>query len=258
MGIMDMFSNVFGSNQQPQNPAAAPAGTPPTPGQIPANPSAAATPGQGAVPAGSGTPPVTPAPDANKSPLDAFTDLWKPVETKPGDQPPGYNFNVDPSKLMEAAGKVDFSKVVTPETLQKIAAGGEAGVAASLEAMNRMSQTVYAQSALASTKIVEQALARAEEKFAAQVPGLIKSHQVSDSLRSDNPALSHPAAQPILQALQSQLTQKFPSATVAEIKEMANNYFAAFATSAVPAKVDPVAEAKAKKDAGTDWSTFLQ
>lgn len=234
MSIMD---KLFGTPAPKQEPAQAAA---PTPGNIPPESANATTPGNSVVPA------------AAESPLDQFSDLWKPVENQNANS---NLLNFDPTKVMEAASKVDFSRVVTPEVMQKIASGGEEGVKAMMNAMNSMSQTVYANSAAATAKIVEQAVSKAREQFQSELPSLIKRHNVSDSLREENPAFSHPAAQPILSALEHQLTQKHPNATSTELRDMAKQYLSSFASAANPQA--PKETEKSGKAGEFDWSTFL-
>lgn len=116
--------------------------------------------------------------------------------------------NVDPQKLMEAARKTDFSKAISSNQLEAIAGGGQEAVAAFASAMNSVAQTVYANSALATTKIVEQALMKAQQQYDAKIPGLIKRQTVSDTLRTENPMFSNPAVQPLISALEAQLAVK--------------------------------------------------
>jgi hypothetical protein len=157
----------------------------------------------------------------------------------------------DPTKMLEAARKVDFSKSIPPEVLAKITAGGPEAAGAFAQALNDVSQRAYAQSSFASTKIVEAALAKFQEGIDSRLPGQIKRHQVSDSLRESNPALQHPAAAPIMEALQAQLSVKFPNATVNELKDMAGDYLTKFAGLAGPQKkADAV-------PAGEDWDKFF-
>lgn len=251
---MSFLASLFsGNGQQQQQPAPA-VDQKPTPGNIPA---------------GTGTNNTPPGVDTNnqqqtqkqddkqnQSPLDQFKDLWKNDPNPDAANAPQGFLNADPQKIMEAASKVDFAKVITPELATRIKAGGEDGFMASMEAMNKMNQASYANSSIAATKIVEAALAKAQEKFTAQIPDLIKKHQVGDSLRTENPALSHPAAQPILTALQQQFTTKFPNATVAEINQMAKDFLVSFATATNPQK--PTDETGGgKKGKEEDWMSWL-
>lgn len=198
--------------------------------------------------------------EATKNPLDAFKDLWETPKTDPNAPIQENMFNVDPVKLREAAGKVDFSQVVTPDVRAAIAKGGEEGVAASLNAMNSMSQTLYAQSALATTKIVERAINEAHSKWNADLPGHIKRHNVGNSLREENPALNHEAVKPLTSALEAQFVQKFPNATAAEINAMAKDYLKQTFQAVFPDMKETPKEAPGakKKPAETNWDEFLE
>jgi hypothetical protein len=235
---MSIFANLFGSAPATPAPAAAPPQQPQQPTQ--------AQPGNIPDPA---LPPQTPeAPEA--SPLDQFKDLWQPSDNQTNSNAP--LLNVDPKKLAEAARKTDFAKMINPQMFEKIQAGGPEAAQAFAQAMNQVAQGVYAQSAFASSKIVEAAVAKAREQMLAEMPAQFKSQQVSESLRTENPALSHPAAQPIISAVKAQLQTKFPSASASELTAMAKQYLQNFASAAAP---QPKAAVDSKsKD--TDWSLF--
>lgn len=239
---MDMFK--FGSSnppapQQNQQPA--------QPGNISPNPPALqAVPGQG-------TTPVTDTPaseSTSKSPLDQYTDLWKTDANQT--TTPAPLFNVDQNKLLEAASKNDFSKVLSPELVQKIQSGGADAMQAMLQAMNQMSQNVYAQNAFATTKILEQALEKQAKAFEEKLPSIIKSQNVSDNLRNENPIFKHPAAATMLDSLKAQVAIKYPDATAQEQMKMAQDYLISFAQVASPA----AATKSESKSGEVDWSRF--
>lgn len=236
---MTFFSNIFGSPSTSSTAA-------------PAAPTAAST---APTPAPTATPTPTPTPDPTTvSPMDQFKSLWEPVETQGTDTtlPQNIFAGADPAKMLEAARKVDFSKSIPPEVLTKITAGGPEAATAFAQALNDVSQRAYAQSSFASTKMIEQALAKFQEGLNSRLPGQIKQHAVADSIRELNPALQHPAAAPIMEALQSQMAVKYPNATVAEIRDMASQYLTAFAGSALPQKkADPV-------PASENWEKFFE
>lgn len=246
MSITQSIMSMFGAQ-----PAPAPTSQPTPPGNIPPTAAATGTPSSGAAP--NGTIPPNPEPAKEATPLDAFAELWKNEPPKEGETPPGVFGNVDPKRFMEAAAKVDFSKAITPETLQAIQAGGEEGVKAFAAAMNSVAQNVYAQASFASTKITEQALEKARQAFIAEIPNHIRASTASESLRAENPIFSHPAAAPILGAVQSQLAVKFPQASAAELTAMAKTYLENFASGVSPKKV----EEPSSKTKETDWSSFL-
>ena len=261
-GIMSMFANAFGGSG---NPAPNPTPNPGAPGNLPKDaPATGATPNgaapNGQIPPDTGTTLELNADGTPKepTPFAEFADLWQPNKTDPNAPPvqTGVFGEIDPKKFMEAAGKIDFSKVVTPEMLTAISSGGEAATAAFAQAMNKVAQGVYAQSAFATTKIVEQALNKSKETFLAELPQHIKKETVSGSLRAENPIFSNPAVQPIISALEAQMTVKYPNASAGEITAMAKQYVEALGTSFAPKpKVD--ATAPKNKKGETDWSTFL-
>jgi len=186
--------------------------------------------------------------------FDKFNDIWKPVESPAGD-PNASLFNVDPKQLMAAAQKIDFSSAISPTQLQAISQGGEGAVKAFAQAMNSISQTVYAQNAMTTTKIVEQATKQAREAMLKELPQHIKLQAVNDNLRTENPALNHPAAAPILGALQQQLTVKYPNASATEISSMAKQYLEGFAGTF--AKQPDQNNQTQAKPGETDWSAYL-
>lgn len=191
--------------------------------------------------------------EAPVSPMDQYKDLWEPVATQgvDGTLPANLFAGANQGKMLEAARKVDFAKSIPPEVLAKITAGGPDAAGAFVQALNDVSQRAYAQSSFASTKIVEAALAKFQEGLDNRLPSQIKKHQVSDSIRESNPALMHPAAAPIMEALQAQLTVKFPNATVAELRKMSGDYLSNFSQMANPVapKQVPVSE---------DWDSYFK
>lgn len=181
--------------------------------------------------------PTPAAPPA--SPMDSWKDLWQPVAaSKEVDTtlPANMFAGTDPVKMLESARKVSFADQIPAEVLAKITAGGPEAAAAFMAALNDVGQRSYAQSSFATTKIVEAALQKFQEGMENRLPSAIKKHQVSDTIRQSNPALQHPAAAPILEALQNQFTVKYPNATVEEIKDMASRYLVQFSTLANPPK----------------------
>ena len=245
MSVGQMFQNLFGGA-----PASQPANPMPQPGNLPAAPA----PGMAADPANPNVPAAqTNAPSAPLEGLDKFNDLWKPAESPAGDTS-NPMFNVDPKQLMDAAKKIDFAKVIQPAQLQAISQGGEGAVQAFAAAMNQVAQTVYAQSAHATSKIVEQAITNSQTQFLNELPQHIKRQSVSETLRADNPALTHPAASPILGALEQQMTQKFPNASSMEISRMAQEYLVSF-SNAMQKPAPAPTPSSGSKDA--DWSAYL-
>jgi hypothetical protein len=266
MGILDIFKqavNPAPASVQATNPNVNPGIDPNlptnnmgTPGNIPPAANTNSGTAFSGVTAPNGTVPATNDATAAASPLDEFAKLWDTDPNAASGATPYFNVNME--ALNKAAAGQDFTSGITPEHLAAIAGGGEGAVKAFADAINASSRDVYARSALATTKIVESALAKAETKFNASVPGMIKQHGLQDGLRSENPAFSHPAAQPIIGALEKQLTQKYPNATANELRNMATQYLTSFSAAIGTPTTNAATHASGgSKPSEMDWTTFL-
>lgn len=249
MSIMSMFSNIMGAaTPVQQQQAATSAMQQQTPG--------AGNPGN--IPQGSdnqnSTNPTVPA--DQQGPLDQFKDLWQPVQTDPSKQTTGILGNVDPAKVMEVAGKTDFSKVISQDTLAKINAGGPEAMGAMMEAMNKMAQVAYANSAIAASKMVEQAAGKMEERFKADLPGEFKRLNLSSSLRDENPIFQNPAISPLISAMETQFAQKFPQASQSELNKMAKDYMLQVGSAFNPTQSQQATQTQNQKG-NEDWTKFF-
>lgn len=257
---MNIFQTLFGG-QQPAGGAAQQAPVQqqaPTPGNIPPNAAQAlastATPQtapNGVVP---GTTDIT-SPVA-KSGLDQFAELFNTVPPKDGEGPQPL-FNVSIEKIRENAAKQNFAANMTPERIQKMAAGGAEGVAEMMAVINEVAQNAYAHSTLTATRLIEGGLEKGGYAKLDDVKSNIRQSAVDVTLRDSNPIFSHPATAPILETMKSNLLQKFPNASPTEIAAMANQYLTEFIGAAQAPQVAAQAATKAKATAGEDWSNFL-
>lgn len=250
---MSIFESIFGGAKQPQQ--AAQPQTPPTNNPAQNQPPQPAHSSAGAAPNG-----VIP-PEGNKgseqSPLDKFNKLWE-TEAPSKENDPAQNQGPTPQQMMEAATKVDFSRVIDPENLKKIVAGGEDAATALVAILNKHGQTVYGQSAVVAQKLVEKAVEQAELKFAEKVPDLVRRHSARDSLVSENPAFKDPAVSTLVEMVQSQLTLKYPNASASELKQLAQEYFTGAATKLAPPKKSESNNPSRKKDAEVDWDDWFK
>jgi len=247
---MSVFDRIFGAKAQ-NIPTPQPGVTnnlatnpPPTPPQ-----SSAQTAPNGAVPAGSQNPPE------NKSPEDKYANLWETPATDPNAPAGGASDNqLTPEKMLEAAGKVDFKRVLDQDSLKKIAAGGDEAMAALADLLNKTAQTVYGQSTVVAQKLIESQVSKARDEFTAQLPGLVKKQTMQESLLTENPAFKKPSVAPVVTAIQNQLATKFPNATAAELNSMAKEYLKQAAEDFNPT---PVKEPTAA-ERGTDWDKWVE
>lgn len=244
MSIFDIFT----PKQQPAQPAVAPA----TEGNIPPQ----TTPATQATPATdpNGVVPANPAPiEKDHSPMADFKTLWDTVPTDPNNPlEPAAAKPLDPAELQTVMAKANFAKAVTPEMMAAINAGGEGAGAAFTQAMNAVVQGAMVQSTLINEQLTTKAVQAAVAAAEAKIPGLVREQSTQAHIQDANPVFSNPAIKPVIDATRTQLMQKNPNMTPAEINEQLNNFVTAMTETFNPAAPATSAE-------GTqDWEKFLQ
>ena len=249
--------NLFAPQQPQQQAPAQQQAVQPTPGNMP-------PPNNGTM-QGGGTEPNGAIPgnaqkgDKSQEPsLEQFAKLWEPNTVDPNAPKQTNFFDMDPKKLQETAGKMDFTKMVNPEHFQKIAAGGEEAGKAFQMAMKELGSGMYAQNMLTMTKVVEAALNDQSEKMNKQFGDQLKLHTVGEGLGSKNHAFNNPAVRPFVESIKKQLAEKHPSATPQELTDMAENYFTAAAGAFGTKKVDETKGAGDKSASGIFESDFAE
>jgi hypothetical protein len=188
------------------------------------------------------------------SPEDKFKDLWKNEPVDPNKKPDEQQ-GLTPEQMLQAASKVDFTKVIDKELLAKITAGGEDATTALIQALNRTAQQTYAQTTLVADKLITAQVEKAKEDFAKQVPDLIRRQRVQDGLILENPAFKDPAVAPVVGLIQNQLAEKFPTATADELQKMAIEYFSGAAQKLVKPKTS--GNTSTKENTDDDWEDWL-
>jgi hypothetical protein len=272
MPLPNILANLFNSTPAPA-PAAAPAsGTAPAAGKSAVAPAAGAAPAAGTIEnpgAGdvkAGTIPANQQQDGKAasgtpSPLDDFSDLWDTGGNKGG--PKKFSLNVDPKAISEAAKKIDFRKVVSPELAAK-ALAGDAEAFTSI--INTVGQAGFANSFIANSRFMEKNFQDFEAALLERIPNEIKRHNLSDTSFSDNPALNHKAAAPLLRAIQQQFAEKHPDATTAQLQEMSKKYFATFLQEVAGKSGDGTQDANSqdsqsrrgkKQPVQVDWDKYM-
>lgn len=201
------------------------------------------------------------------SPLANYADLWKVDPPAAGSNPqqrPSLvpQMNIDAGKIMEAARGMDFTKGIDADILGRAAKGNDAEALAQL--ISSVAQNAYAQSALATTNIVRSAMEIQDRNFNQHVmPSVLRKFAVSSAV-AENPMAGIPAAAPMLQALETQLSTKYPQASPAEIKQHAATYLEGFAQEVVRAnggtivpKDNPNGNPLGARTSETDWEQYF-
>jgi hypothetical protein len=210
--------------------------------------------------------PAAPAPDpANPvSHLAQFEGLWQtatdangkpiPIAADPLAQP---TFQLDPAKINESIGKIDFAASIPPETLGKISAGGQEAVTAFAEALNIGLRNAVAGLTLSQGQMLNQAIAANNQRITTSLPAHIKRTQLLDSAE-DDPVFKHPAVQPLVNSLKQMQLAKNPNASAAEINALVANYIRGLGAAVHETSPEVVNSRKQQAKGEQDWSSFLE
>mgnify|MGYP006348495291 FL=1 len=218
-----------------------------------------AAPAPAPVPAPAPTP--APAPAPTPSPLDDLAKIWDTPLTADGKPvPPPVNplsqplFNFDPTKINDAASKMDFTGSIPAETITK-APGGDA--AAFADALNTAVRSAVAGMTLSQGNLINQALLANNARIENALPNQINRARLLETSPEDNPIFSHPAVAPLAQTLKQMAFSKDPNASPAEITKQVNGFLTGLAeaiSSTSPARKAELATRDAAS--GTDWNNW--
>lgn len=247
MGILDMFKSAPVAT--PVTPAT-PATTPPQQGNIPAVPTVTVDPNN----------PTAPIADSvsvevkDDSPLAPFKGLWETIPNENKDDVTATGpVPLEHAAVQKVMAKADFSKVITPEQLAAITAGGEEAAAALPEMMNAIVREAMTHTTLINDQLTQKAVTAALAVEKAKIPALLREQQATDHAKNANPIFKNSAVKPIVEATQAQLLQKFPNATANEITTMTQDFIIAMGKEFAPKVTDDIAET-----GGTNWDMFIE
>lgn len=160
------------------------------------------------------------------SPLDSFTDMF--TIKNDGSAPPKDPFseplfNLDPKKLGEATGKMEFTRGIDPALVQKALQGDAASF---LGILNTVSRNAFTAALSTTVGMTERGFGSFKERYDNTLDGRFRDYQVN-SMQSTNPALKHPAAAPVIAGIKQMIASQNPNMAPAEVQSQAEAYFLA-------------------------------
>lgn len=262
---MAFLSGIFGSSTPA--PAAAPAAAP-----VAATPPAAAAIQQ--QPAGGLNPAANPAtmPGAEGQPnaggpvalthattLDAFSNLFKAAPANPNVQrQPTLNdpilAPIDPAAFQEQVKSANFAAAIPQDVLSRAVSGD---VGAFQEAIAIATREAFTAASTMAHGLAESSSREAARRVDAGLDVRVRNNLIRTQ-NSDNPALQHPSAAPMVNAVKAQIAAQNPQLSPQDVQQAAENYFTNFvATFQQPAKQQATQAAATTAKAG-DFSYLLE
>jgi hypothetical protein len=136
-------------------------------------------------------------------------------------------FDTDMKGWEGAMKNVDLVAGIEPENVQK-ALAGDANMF--MDIIQQVSRTAMHNAAFMSTKVAGSGFNTNMENFSKTIPDMINNHQYNTMWQGDA-VMNHESAQPMVQALTTQLRGQFPQATPQEIQQHVQQYFKTFSES---------------------------
>lgn len=203
--------------------------------------------------------------DEGKSPLDGYKDLWQlSKDTKVTPQSLVPTFTMDMTKLQTAAGNLDFTKNLDPETIQGALKGDPQALA---KALNSTAQSGFAHAVAATGTIIKEALQQQSDTFfKTVVPDMFRRERISQGVNDANPAFSDPALAPLVQATERQMAQKYPQASAAEITKHTQDFLSGMASAIVRGNKQQITDVPSLDNTSiygnmggtTDWDNWIK
>ena len=235
MGIMDLFKPQPTTNQ-PAQPAQPGATTPPAAKtDLSANPPAAGP--DGKMP---GTDPN------NQNPLDVYSKMFDNANNNSDIQAP--TFKIDPKVLSEVSGKMDFTKGINGEVLQKATSGD---VNALLDIIKTVGQNSYRAAIEHNTALTDTFLTTRGDFEKKSLERGVKS-QLTASELSNAPNYNHPVVKAELNRIANQFAAANPDASPQEVAKAAQKYI-----SDLQSALNPEAKKGSSEEGEMDWSKYL-
>lgn len=199
-------------------------------------------------------------PNKNKgptSPLDDFKDMFKVDPNKKAAADPFSEklFTLDPQKLAAGTAKLDFTRNLNPELVGKALQGDSQAFS---QVLNQAIQGSFSMAVQAITGMVENGISRNNERFNSVLEGRFRDFSI-DSTESNNPALKHPAAKPVLAAIKKHIAAQDTSLSAADVNKRAEEYFLAMGSAMTSIQTDGQNKDKTKPGSGSDvdWENLF-
>lgn len=165
-------------------------------------------------------------------PMAELESLWQPNVDKDGKVIPDENEdlgtympNLDNKKLQVMVDKMNFTDGITKEEIDAIKAGGEEALGAFANMINRAGRSSFTRAFTASSKLAEQGITRAQERFMKGIPNQVRDMMVENGLNDAVGLTQNPMFKPLVSQVKTQFMKKFPKATPAEVNDGVKKYF---------------------------------
>lgn len=187
-----------------------------------------------------------------ENPLDTYAKLFDNAAKNSDIQAP--NFSIDPKIIGEVAGKLDFTKGLSPEVMAKANSGD---AAAMVELINTVGRNAYSASLEHTTKLTDTHLGQRSEFESRKTKAAVRSSMTAEAFAA-NSNLQHPVVRRELNRIAADFAKspEYADATPQQIATDALAYFNEIHNAMNPADPSKSKEGKAKP-AEVDYMKYV-
>lgn len=187
---------------------------------------------------------------AGENPLDVYAKMFENASKNSEVAAP--DFSLDPKVLGEVSRKMDFTKGVNPETLQKATTGD---VSALMDIIKTVGQNSYRAAIEHSTALTDTHLkTRGEFESKRLEAGVNK--KLTESALSNAPNYNHPVVKAELNRIAGQFAAANPDASPQQVAEAAQKYLMDLHSALNPSAGKPGSK-EPKGEEEMDWTKYL-
>lgn len=181
------------------------------------------------------------------NPLDSYAKMFEDAAKNSGIQAP--EFKLDDKVVDEVSSKMDFTKSIPPELMEKAMAGD---AKAFLAVIQVTTQQAYKAAIQHGTSLTDTFLNQRSAYDQSRINSGVRE-QLTNQALSDSPNFDHPVIKQELNRIASQFARANPDASPQEIAAAAKKYWGDIAGALNPASPSN----SPKKDQGFDWTKYM-
>lgn len=180
-----------------------------------------------------------------ENPLDIYSKMFENAAKNSDIQAP--DFSLDPKVVNEVSSKLDFTKEVPPELMEK-ALGGD--TKALLSVIQQTSQNAYKAALQHGTALTDTFVKQRSDYDQKTINSGVKRELTTHAL-SDAPNFNHPVVRQELNRVAAQFAKANPDASPQEIAKSAQQYITDLSSALNPAAP------KKELEGEMDWAKYL-
>lgn len=186
----------------------------------------------------------------NQNPLDVYKKMFENANANAEVEAP--KFSLDPKVVSDVSRKMDFTRGINPETMQKATSGD---VNALLDIIKTVGQNTYRAALEHNTALTDTFISQRSEFESKKIDSGVRK-QLTSSALANTPNYNHPVVKAELNRIASQFAAANPDSSPQEVAEAAKKYIEDL-QSALNPSAGKNADGSDDNSGEMDWTKYL-